>query len=82
MPTGVGETDIDCPVCVGVVLQTYELYAVVTATETAVPTQMVPSLEVVPLVSVYPTAGVGSEFTVTVEVADAVQPFAAVAVTV
>ena len=82
MPTGVGETDIDCEVWVGVVLHTYELYAVVTATVTAEPIQMVPSLEVVPLISVYPTAGVGSGFTVTVEVAVAVHPFAAVAVTV
>ena len=80
MPTGVGETEIDCVVCV--VLQTYELYAVVTATETADPIQIVPSLEVVPLVSVYPTAGVGSGLTVTVEAAEAVHPLAAVAVTV
>ena len=82
MPTDIGDSEIDCVVWVGVVLHTYELYAVVTATETEEPTQMVPSLEVVPLVSVYPTAGVGSGFTVTVEVADAVHPLAAVAVTV
>ena len=82
MPTGVGETEIDCVVWVGVVLQTYELYAVVTATETADPIQIVPSLEVVPLVSVYPTAGVGSGLTVTVEAAEAVHPLAAVAVIV
>jgi len=54
----------------------------VTLTDTDVPTQIVPSLEVVPDVSVYPIAGSGSGFTVTVSVAVAVHPFAAVAVTV
>jgi len=73
---------MDWVVCVGVVLQTYEVYDCTTLTETDDPIQMVPSLEVVPVDSVYDIVGVGNAFTVTVKVAVAVHPLAAVAVTV
>jgi hypothetical protein len=66
----------------GVVFQTYEAGEVEAVSVKLAPLQILPSLGVFPDISFTVIIGVGSGFTVTVEVADAVHPFAAVAVTV
>lgn len=66
----------------GVVLQTYEAGDVEAVSVKLAPLQILPSLGVLPDISFTVIIGVGSGFTVTVDVAEAVHPFAAVAVTV